>query len=71
MVLGCATQQGAQGYNIARLTAVAAGLPESVAGMTIDRKCASGLMAIATAAKQVVQSTACRSSSRAASSRSA
>ena len=54
VVLGCATQQGAQGYNIARLAAVAAGLPESVAGMTIDRKCASGLMAIATAAKQVI-----------------
>jgi acetyl-CoA C-acetyltransferase len=53
VVLGCATQQGAQGYNIARLAAVAAGLPESVAGMTIDRKCASGLMAIATAAKQI------------------
>jgi acetyl-CoA C-acetyltransferase len=54
VVLGCATQQGPQGYNIARLAAVSAGLPESVAGMTLDRKCASGLMAIATAAKQVV-----------------
>jgi acetyl-CoA C-acetyltransferase len=54
VILGCATQQGAQGYNIARLAAVAAGLPETVAGMTLDRKCASGLMAIATAAKQVV-----------------
>ena len=54
LVLGCATQQGTQGYNIARLTVVTGGLPESVAGMTIDRKCASGLMAIATAAKQVV-----------------
>jgi acetyl-CoA C-acetyltransferase len=54
VILGCATQQGPQGYNIARLAAVAAGLPESVAGMTLDRKCASGLMAIATAAKQVV-----------------
>jgi acetyl-CoA C-acetyltransferase len=54
LVLGCATQQGAQGYNIGRLSVVAAGLPESVAGMTLDRKCASGLMAIATAAKQVV-----------------
>jgi acetyl-CoA C-acetyltransferase len=53
LILGCATQQGAQGYNIARLTVAAAGLPDSVAGMTIDRKCASGLMAIATAAKQV------------------
>jgi acetyl-CoA C-acetyltransferase len=54
VILGCATQQGTQGYNIARLTVVTGGLPESVAGMTIDRKCASGLMAIATAAKQVV-----------------
>jgi acetyl-CoA C-acetyltransferase len=54
LVLGCATQQGAQGYNIARLTVISSGLSESVAGMTIDRKCASGLMAIATAAKQVV-----------------
>jgi len=55
LVLGCATQQGTQGYNIARLTVVTGGLPESVAGMSIDRKCASGLMAIATAAKQVVE----------------
>ncbi|MBV8402823.1 MAG: acetyl-CoA C-acyltransferase [Gammaproteobacteria bacterium] len=55
VVLGCAIQQGAQGYNIGRLTAVSAGLPESVAGMSIDRKCASGLMAVATAAKQVVE----------------
>jgi acetyl-CoA C-acetyltransferase len=55
LVLGCATQQGTQGYNIARLTVVTAGLPASVAGMTIDRKCASGLMAIATAAKQVTE----------------
>jgi acetyl-CoA C-acetyltransferase len=52
-VLGCAIQQGAQGYNIGRLTVASAGLPESVAGMSIDRKCASGLMAIATAARQV------------------
>ena len=54
LVLGCATQQGTQGYNIARLTVVTGGLPQTVAGMTLDRKCASGLMAIATAAKQVV-----------------
>ena len=53
LVLGCAIQQGAQGYNIGRLTVASAGLPERVAGMTIDRKCASGLMAIATAARQV------------------
>ena len=54
LVLGCATQQGSQGYNIGRLTVVSGGLPASVAGMTLDRKCASGLMAIATAAKQVI-----------------
>ena len=55
LVLGCAIQQGAQGYNVGRLTVASAGLPESVAGMTIDRKCASGLMAIATAARQVLE----------------
>jgi acetyl-CoA C-acetyltransferase len=55
LVLGCATQQGTQGYNIARLTVISGGLPQQVAGMTIDRKCASGLMAIATAAKQVTE----------------
>ncbi len=55
LVLGCATQQGTQGYNIARLSVITGGLPPSVAGMTLDRKCASGLMAIATAAKQVVE----------------
>jgi acetyl-CoA C-acetyltransferase len=55
LVLGCAIQQGPQGYNIGRLTVASAGLPESVAGMTIDRKCGSGLMAIATAARQVVE----------------
>ena len=54
LVLGCATQQGTQGYNIARLSVITGGLPPQVAGMTLDRKCASGLMAIATAAKQVV-----------------
>lgn len=53
LILGCATQQGSQGYNIGRLTVASAGLPMSVAGMTLDRKCASGLMAIATAAKQI------------------
>ena len=55
LILGCAIQQGAQGYNIGRLTVASAGLPESVAGMTIDRKCGSGLMAIATAVRQVVE----------------
>lgn len=54
VVAGCAVQQGTTGYNIGRLAAVAAGLPNSVAGMSMDRQCASGMMAIATAAKQIV-----------------
>ena len=54
VVVGCSAQQGTQGYNIGRLTAVAAGLGDNVAGMAIDRMCSSGLMAIATAAKQVM-----------------
>jgi len=54
VVMGCAMQQGTQWPNIGRLAAIRAGLPTSVAGMSIDRQCSSGLMAIATAAKQVV-----------------
>src|SRR3984893_1283547 len=54
VVLGAALQQGSSGYNVARQAALRAGLPVSVAGMTIDRQCASGLMAIATAAKQII-----------------
>lgn len=54
VILGCAMQQGTQWPNIGRLAAVAAGLPTSVSGMSIDRQCSSGLMAVATAAKQVM-----------------
>ncbi|HYZ42214.1 MAG TPA: acetyl-CoA C-acyltransferase [Stellaceae bacterium] len=54
VVLGAALQQGSSGYNVARQAAIRAGLPVSVPGMTIDRQCSSGLMAIATAAKQIV-----------------
>jgi acetyl-CoA C-acetyltransferase len=54
VVMGCAMQQGSSGYNIGRTAAVAAGLPSSVAGMSMDRQCASGMMAIATAAKQIL-----------------
>jgi acetyl-CoA C-acetyltransferase len=54
VVMGCAVQQGTTGYNIGRLAGVAAGLPSSVSGMSIDRQCASGMMAIATAAKQII-----------------
>jgi acetyl-CoA C-acetyltransferase len=53
VVMGCSAQQGSQGYNIGRLTAIAAGLPDSVAGMSVDRMCSSGLMAIAMADMQV------------------
>jgi acetyl-CoA C-acetyltransferase len=54
VVIGAAMQQGTAGYNIGRGCAIASGLPVTVAGMSVDRQCASGLMAIATAAKQVV-----------------
>src|SRR5580692_11205136 len=54
VVMGAAVQQGSQGLNIARQAALRAGLPDSVAGMSVDRQCASGLMAIATAAKQII-----------------
>ena len=54
VVLGCGMPEGTSGYNVARQAALRAGLPTTVAGMTIDRQCASGLMAVATAAKQIV-----------------
>jgi len=53
-LMGAALQQGSQSPNIGRLVALRAGLPVSTPGMSIDRQCASGLMAIATAAKQVI-----------------
>ncbi|WP_010138710.1 acetyl-CoA C-acyltransferase [Oceanicola sp. S124] len=53
VIMGCSAQQGTQGYNIGRLTALAAGLPASVPGMTVDRMCSSGLMAIAFADRAV------------------
>ncbi len=54
VVMGAAIQQGSTATNIARQCAMRAGLPTSVAGMSIDRQCASGLMGIATAAKQII-----------------
>jgi acetyl-CoA C-acetyltransferase len=54
VVMGAALQQGSTGFNIGRQSALRAGLPSSVAGMSIDRQCASGLMAIATVAKEIV-----------------
>lgn len=52
-ILGCSLPQGFQ-QSVGRLAAIRAGLPTSVAGMTIDRQCSSGLMTIATAAKQII-----------------
>ena len=53
-IMGAAAQQGTQAYNLGRLSAIAGGLPDSVAGMAIERQCSSGLMAIATAAKSIM-----------------
>lgn len=54
VILGCAMPQGTTGLNIGRNAALAGGLPVTVSGMTIDRQCSSGMMAIATAAKQIM-----------------
>jgi acetyl-CoA C-acetyltransferase len=54
VVMGAALQQGSTGGNIARKALLRAGLPVSVAGTTIDRQCASGLQAIALAARSVL-----------------
>jgi acetyl-CoA C-acetyltransferase len=54
VIMGSALQQGATGTNIARQIALRAGLPVTVSGMTLDRQCSSGLMAVATAAKQII-----------------
>ena len=54
VVLGSVLNAGTAGMNVARLSALAAGLPASCAGQTIDRQCSSGLMAISMAAKQIM-----------------
>jgi acetyl-CoA C-acetyltransferase len=54
VILGCALQQGSTGGNVARQALLRAGLPVTVSGMSMDRQCSSGLMAIATAAKQII-----------------
>jgi len=53
-IFGAAAQQGTQAYNLGRLCAVAGGLPDTTAGMAIERQCSSGLMSIATAAKSIM-----------------
>jgi acetyl-CoA C-acetyltransferase len=55
VVMGCAMQQGSSGQNVARQSSLAAGLPVTVPGMSVDRQCSSGMMAIAIAAKQVLE----------------
>ena len=54
VVIGSVLTAGTAGMNVARLSALAAGLPNSVSSQTIDRQCSSGLIAIATAAKQII-----------------
>lgn len=54
VVLGCGQPHGPQGHNIARIAAMGAGLPTSVAGLTVNRFCSSGLQAIAIAAQQIM-----------------
>ena len=53
-IMGCAMGQGTASPNVGRLAALSGGLPTTVSGMTIDRQCSSGMMAIATAAKQIM-----------------
>jgi len=54
VVLGCGQPHGPQGHNVARVAAMLAGLPPSVAGLTVNRFCSSGLQAIALAAHQIM-----------------
>jgi acetyl-CoA C-acetyltransferase len=54
ILIGASAQQGTQGYNLGRLVGHAAGLPDSVAGATVDRMCSSGLMTISWAAKSIM-----------------
>jgi len=54
VVMGCANPEGAAGGNLGRLSALRAGLPESVPGQTVNRFCASGLQAIASAAQRIL-----------------
>lgn len=54
IAMGAARQQGAQATNVARQASLRAGFPVTVPGQSIDRQCASGLMAVATVAKQIM-----------------
>jgi len=54
VIIGTALQSGTTGWNVGRMSALAAGLPDTVSGMCLDRQCASGLVSIANAAKQIL-----------------
>src|SRR5215510_16598630 len=54
VIIGCGYPAGVQGSNIARVAALLAGLPVTVAGVTVNRFCSSGLQAIALAAHQII-----------------
>jgi acetyl-CoA C-acetyltransferase len=54
VVMGAAIQMGSAFQNVARQSLLRAGMPDSVAGQTIDRQCSSGMMAISIAAKQII-----------------
>jgi acetyl-CoA acyltransferase len=54
VVVGCAMPEGTQGYNVARLSSMRAGLPETVPAQTVNRFCSSGLQTIAMAAERIM-----------------
>ena len=54
VIIGCATHEGPQGYNVARIASLRAGFPVSVPAITINRFCASGLETIAMGAEQIL-----------------
>ena len=54
VIMGCANPEGATGFNIARQSALRAGLPVSTAGMTVNRFCSSGLQTVALAAQRIL-----------------
>jgi acetyl-CoA C-acetyltransferase len=53
VLMGCAFPEGANGFNVGRISALAAGLPDTVPGMTVNRYCASGLQSIGLAAQAI------------------
>src|SRR6185436_7854767 len=54
VILGCAYPHGTQGNNVARIAAIRAGLPVTVAGTTVNRFCSSGLQSVAMAAHEIM-----------------